>query len=79
MKMDMDMSEGMDEKESDKEEYDEYEVKHAVECLIEAEMIKKNSALMAKVQPALDEKMSALQKISSIDDLRKVAKKKLAE
>ena len=70
---------GEGEEKGKEKEYSEYECKHACDCLIEAEMIKKNAPLMAKVQPMLDEKMGALKKITSIADLKKVAKKKLAE
>ena len=70
---------GEGKEEGEEKEYGEYECKHACDCLIEAEMIKKNPKLMAKVQPMLDDKMGALQKITSMSDLKKVAKKKLAE
>ena len=59
--------------------YDDYEIKHACETLIEAEMIKKNAKLMALVKPKLDEKMGAMKKITSIDGLKKVAKQKSME
>jgi len=67
------------EKEGSSKEYKDYEVKQACETLIEAEMIKKNAKLMALVKPHIESKMSAMSKITSIDGLKKAAKKKMME
>lgn len=68
-----------DDKEKKDGKYEEYEIKRACETLIEAEMIKKNSSLMKALKPKLDEKMGALKKITSIDELKDAARKKSVE
>jgi len=76
----MEMEYDMDDESKDKsKKIDDYEVKHACETLIEAEMIKKNAPLMKLVKPKLAAKMGALKKITSIDELKAVAKEKMEE
>lgn len=75
------MAVGMDENSIEKKdgEYEEYELKCAVDTLLEAEKIKKDPKMMAAIKPLLDEKAGAIKSISSIADLKKVAKEKINE
>jgi hypothetical protein len=77
--MDQPVDVSKEEKDGKDKKYDEYEINHACDTLVEAEMIKKNGKLMKLVQPKLDEKMGALKKITSIDELKDVAKQKSME
>lgn len=56
-------------------EFEKYELENAVDTLHKAEEIKQNPALMKAIGPLLDKKSKA---VKSLDDLRAVAKEKLA-
>jgi len=76
---------GMENEPADSGEYDQECCDDAVKCLIEAEKIKSNPELMAKIKPMLDEQHAALSKITSpdsskgLDGLRETAKKRIKE
>lgn len=58
--------------EEEKPEMDEYELSCKVRTLIEAEEIKQDAELMAKLKPMLEKKAKA---VKSLADLRALAKK----
>lgn len=55
---------------------DEFEIKRCCDVILEAEMLKQDDAKMAQLKPYLAKKSKAL---ASFDDVRAVAKKKLAK
>lgn len=64
----------------DKEKgYGEYDLKCAVDTIIKAEEIKADKKLMDAIKPMLDKKVSAIKNISSLAELKKVAKEKINE
>lgn len=63
----------------EKKEFEKYEIDNAVDCLIRAEEIKMNKKLYPLVKEELDKKEMIIGKISSLKDLKRVAKKKAAE
>jgi hypothetical protein len=66
----------VEESKEEKKEFDKWEIDSAVDCLIRAEEIRANPDLYPLVKEKLTEKSKALQKITSIEGLRKVAKSK---
>lgn len=80
MKVEIEASIPNEEKEKKYGKYDEWEIKCAVDTLLNAEEIKKDSEKMAYVKPLLDEKMNNLSKaISSLSDLKVAAKNRIKE
>lgn len=75
MKVEIEASE---EKEKKYGKFDEWEIKCAVDTLINAEEIKNDAAKMEYVKPLLKEKMEGMSKaITSLEQLKAVAKEKI--
>jgi len=78
--MENEMEHGMSH--GEKKGYDKYELENACDTLLKAEMIKQDAKMMEALKPYLEKKAKATQeltKITSIDGLKKVAKKKEME
>ena len=69
-----------EEKEKKYGKFDEWEIESAARTLAEAEEIKANAEKMKYVKMCMEDKMGgmkkALESVSSIDDIRKIAKSK---
>jgi hypothetical protein len=66
------------EKESDGELKD-YEIESAMDTLLRAETIKADAKMMAAIKPKLEEKKKALEKITTLDQLKAKIKEKAEE
>lgn len=64
-----------EEEKDEKCEYDEWEINCAVDTLIKAEEIKSDEKLYKIVKEKVAEKAKAINKINSIDDIRKARNK----
>lgn len=68
-----------EEKEKKYGKYDEWEIESAARTLVEAEEIKADAEKMKYVKMCMEKKYGAAKKvIASLDDLKKVAKEKMA-
>jgi hypothetical protein len=68
-----------DEKDKEEEGYRKWDIDCAVDTLIKAESIKQDAKMMALVKPLLMKKFEGIKKITSLDELKKVSKERIAK
>lgn len=61
------------------EEFEDYEIRYAAETLLRAEEVKQNKKLYSAAKDELSKKGEAIGKITSLEQLRAVAEKKIRE
>lgn len=64
---------------SESPEYEKHELDRHMNTMIDAEKIKGDAKLMKHLAPHMEKHKAAVHKITSLTDLRAVAKKKIAE
>jgi hypothetical protein len=80
MKVEIEVEGGGEQEEKEYGDYDKYEIESAMRTLLEAEEIKKDKEKMKYVAQCMKDKADKIGKvINSIDDLKKLAKEKMAE